>query len=139
MKLSWFLAAVAALGSAQCARNEAAPAPAPAARVAPTEDARAVGEAAQDGPRAEAPARNAAPSFQSLGDGLSVLSDERIDAEGDAHEWIIARIDLQRRRLRVRARSQINPIAAKPLAVTLRHRHPGDPTIVPIPIIFLQR
>ena len=38
---------------------------------------------------------------------------------------------------------QINPIAAlsqcKPLAVTLRHRHPGDPTIVPIPIILLQR
>jgi len=42
-------------------------------------------------------------------------------------------------RLQVRARSQINPITAQPLALTLRHRHPGDPTIVPIPIIFLQR
>jgi hypothetical protein len=33
-----------------------------------------------------------------------VLSDERVDAEGQAHEWIVVRIELEQHRLQVRPR-----------------------------------
>lgn len=46
------------------------------------------------------------PSFEPLAAGLSVLASERIDSEGEAHEWIVVRIDLRMHRLQVRARGE---------------------------------
>ncbi|MEO8177628.1 MAG: phosphodiester glycosidase family protein [Deltaproteobacteria bacterium] len=107
MNASWcvgarLLSALALLGLARCAREEAArPAGAPIER---SSAAGVIGvRDAASPPAATLPASAAAPVFQTLVAGLSVLADERTDAEGHAHEWIVTRIDLQQHRLQVRA------------------------------------
>jgi hypothetical protein len=97
--VSCLLAALTWLALARCAREEARPA---AARV---EHSAGESRAARDAgaaPAAVIPAA-AAPAFQPLVAGLSVLADQRLDAEGHEQEWLVARVDLQQHRLQVRA------------------------------------
>ena len=121
MNASWcvsarLLSAVALLGLAPCAREQGAreqgareqgareqaarPAGAPVER---SSAAGVVGARDAAAPPAAALPAPAAPVFQTRMAGLSVLADERTDAQGHAHEWIVTRIDLQQHRLQVRA------------------------------------
>jgi hypothetical protein len=107
MNASWcigarLLAALSWLGLASCAREEAARPPAARVERAAAAGVGAVRDAAAP-PGAARPAAAAAPEFQTLVAGLSVLVDERSDAEGQKHEWIVTRIDLRQHRLQVRA------------------------------------
>jgi uncharacterized protein YigE (DUF2233 family) len=94
----WF-AALSLLAITQCAQEEAAPLP--ATRVTPAASSAGAGDAPALAPPSPAPP-TAPPVFQALVPGLSTLADERIDAEGGAHEWIVTRVDLHQHRLQVR-------------------------------------
>jgi len=111
-KVVRLVAALSLLGVTHCSRSE--PAPAPAAEevvAAPVAEVVASPPSAPSGEPASAAApAPVSPSFATVVEGLSVLSDERVDAEGQAHDWVVARIDLERHELRVR------PLGAAPFA-----------------------
>jgi uncharacterized protein YigE (DUF2233 family) len=102
-KVFWFLGALLVLGMVRCVRGEHSPASESSA--APLPGAPGVGASALSTPRADSPIPGApSPTFETVVTGLSVLSDERVDAEGKAYEWIVVRIDLDQHQLRVRPR-----------------------------------
>jgi uncharacterized protein YigE (DUF2233 family) len=103
-KVFCFLVTLSLLGMLRCARSELAPVS--ESRPAPLAEEPSIGASAPSAPPPDSPAATppASPTFETLVAGLSVLSDERVDADGDAHEWIVVRIDLERHALTVRAR-----------------------------------
>jgi uncharacterized protein YigE (DUF2233 family) len=105
-KVFWFMATLSLLEMVRCARGELAPASESTAMS--LAGAPAVGASALPTARADrhTPGPPAPPSFATVVAGLSVLSDERVDSEGHAHEWIVVRIDLEQHRLQVRSRGR---------------------------------
>ena len=112
--LRWWLAALSLLALARCARHE----PAPSALAAPPPlDEAASAAAPAPGPPGPAarlpfappegsPRRLERRAFEPLATGLSVLASERVDADGESHDWTVVRIDLRAHRLQVRARGE---------------------------------
>jgi uncharacterized protein YigE (DUF2233 family) len=120
MNSSWSIAwrcfaALSLLGIARCAQEERAPLP--AARVTPAAASAPAGNAPALAPASPAlPTARAAPVFQELVPGLSTLADERIDAEGRAHEWLVTRVDLHQHRLQIRPLPSLSLAGLPPAA-----------------------
>lgn len=102
-RLVWLVGVLSLFGALRCSRNE--PAPAAEARPAPVAEvpASTPPAAPKEAPASSAAAARGRPSFVAVAEGLSVLADERVDADGEAHDWVVARVDLEQHRLRVRA------------------------------------
>lgn len=97
------------LSALACARAEPAPpagtVPAPLAST-PSVRAPAPATPAPVAAMAGAAATPRRRAFESLGSGLSVFASERLDAEGEPHQWRVVRLDLKAHRLQVRARGE---------------------------------
>ncbi|HWO10491.1 MAG TPA: phosphodiester glycosidase family protein [Polyangiaceae bacterium] len=107
MKVFSWLLVLSLLGS--CARKE--PAPSGHAVAAPVEPAPSADAPAPSTPDPSAASRQdrevgGARSFEPVAAGLSVLTSERVDSDGEAHDWTVVRIDLKAHRLRVRVRGE---------------------------------
>jgi hypothetical protein len=99
-----FVAFLSLLGVTRCSRSEPAPAMEAEAGATTVAEVGASSPAAPMGESAPAPPpARVSPSFATIVEGLSVLSDERVDAEGQAHDWVVLRIDLEQHRLGVRS------------------------------------
>jgi len=107
MQVLRWLAALSLFSNPGCARAE----PAPSAGAEPLVEAPSAGASSTSSAASQASGEGAAGgrgggAFEPLVAGLSVLTSERVDSDGEAHDWTVVRIDLSVHRLQVRARGE---------------------------------